>query len=62
MVKFDYFPSGSGFRETGLRSVGLPPKPRWPHFIGKKLWWEVYMAMTVLRRVAGFNRDQLLDQ
>ena len=32
---------GQGFGETGLRSVGVPPKPRFPHFIGTKLWWDV---------------------
>ena len=53
---------GQVFDETGLRGVGVPPKPRWPHFIGTKLWWEVYMAKILLLRVAGFNRDQLLDQ
>ena len=30
---------GQVFGKTGLRSVGVPPKPRWPHFIGRKLWW-----------------------
>ena len=52
---------GHGFGER-LWSVGVPPKPRWPHFIGTKLWWEVKMEKILLRRVAGFNRDQLLDQ
>ena len=61
-MKFDNFPSAQGFGEMGLRSVGVPPKPRWPHFIGIKLWWEVYMGKILLRRVASFNRDQLLDQ
>ena len=37
-------------RVPGLRSVGVSPKPRWPHFIGRKLWWEVYMGKSKIHQ------------
>jgi hypothetical protein len=36
-----FFPRGYGNAVRGLRSVGIPPKPKWWHTICIQVWWEV---------------------
>src|SRR5664279_248552 len=53
--KVDFSPACLGFAEAGLRSVGIPPKPRWCHTICVEVCWGFDMAKFLLRGLTGFT-------
>ena len=61
-MKFDYFPSGSGFRRNGDPERQSPTKTKVATLHRYKIVVGGLDAKILLRRVVGFNRDQLLDQ